>query len=278
MIRTAVIGLLLLALVATSGTAWAQEPVDSDTHRQRAEQILDAPRFGEMRPSLWDRLADWLDDRLGSEPTPSDQRTGDAGSGAPGNADQSAGQPADGTDNQVEAPLENPGPTNEGASGDPRINGAPADEASAAGRGLSSVLQALIGLAIIVALALGARFFISRRSASTPKEKSQRSAAPAQIDVGAIVEEAERASRAGDYATAIRLRFKAGIARLGRRGVIVGGEHTTNLRISDQLGLEEFDRLASSFERVVYGGQEADAGTDDESRTTWPAVIEKARR
>lgn len=275
MTRTSIAACLVLGLLALGGPTQAQQPADGDTHRQRAEQILDQPRFGETRPTLWDRLTGWLDDRFSSnaEPTtnPSD---GDAVGGTGNESDPNGGQTSPNGDTSGTEANENGEPIPEASPNG--TDGALAGPATPQGM-MAAALQLVLGAGIVVAVALGARWLIRRRSAAAPRDKPVPVEALPPVSPEELVDQAERASRAGDYATAIRLRFKAGIVRLGRRGVVVGGEHTTNPGISQQLDLEEFDRLASAFERVVYGGHEADAAVDSDSRDTWPTVIKKAK-
>ncbi len=94
----------------------------------------------------------------------------------------------------------------------------------------------------------------------------------------ALEREADDAERSGDLDRAIRLRFRAGLLRLGDRGAITYRPSVTTTEVRRALGSETFDDLARTFEGVAYGGARA-AGTDVErARRAWPRVLEEAAR
>ncbi len=89
---------------------------------------------------------------------------------------------------------------------------------------------------------------------------------------------ANAAERAGDLTRAVRLRFRAGLLRLGERGAITYRPSLTTTEVRHALGSETFDDLARTFERVAYGGQDANAPDLEAARRGWPRVLDEAKR
>jgi hypothetical protein len=85
---------------------------------------------------------------------------------------------------------------------------------------------------------------------------------------------ADDAERAGDYAAALRLRFRAGVIRLQLDGRIRRGRTTTTRAIGRQLRLREFDELGRTFDAVAYGGAPASAQDATTARDQWRSVLE----
>jgi hypothetical protein len=89
---------------------------------------------------------------------------------------------------------------------------------------------------------------------------------------------ADTAERGGAFGEAIRLRFRAGLMALGARGAI---EYRSSLRtaeISRRLASVDFDLLAATFERVVYGGASAGEGDAAAAREGWRRVLGRTRK
>lgn len=99
-----------------------------------------------------------------------------------------------------------------------------------------------------------------------------------RFDARQLERQADDAARSGDYATAVRLRFEAGLTRLDERGALPHHDKVTSGAIAATLALPEFDRLAETFDGVAYGNRGADSNDDAEARTNWPLVIKKAPR
>lgn len=281
-VAVTVISLLLVAIVATPVSAASEtaqagptaQIVDGPTQQQRAEDILDQPRFGETRPSLWSRFLDWVGDRL---PFDGDQATQD-GTGQSDGSGESAtnpGGPAGRGEGAGDGGIQS-GDVTEPPASDGSTGPAPTDGTGSLGL-LGRGFQALLAVGALVAVGFGARWLARHRGSRLHRSENSSEAAPAPLDPDALLQRAERAATEGRYSEALRLRFKAGVARLGRRGVIVDGETATNNTIASRLVSAEFDRLSSTFERVVYGGAAATKLDDDEARDTWPLVIERSR-
>jgi hypothetical protein len=97
-------------------------------------------------------------------------------------------------------------------------------------------------------------------------------------DPAALEREAEEAERAGLLDVALRLRFRAGLLRLDRRGVIRYRPSLTTNEVRRALGSSTFDDLAARFEEVTYGDAPAAPDDLDAARTNWPRVVEDAAR
>ena len=91
-----------------------------------------------------------------------------------------------------------------------------------------------------------------------------------------LEELARQAELAGDLRTAIRLRFRAGVANLDNLGAISRGPTRTTAQIADALDSDEFDALAADLEAIVYGGTTATQQQALVSRSAWPVVVSQA--
>ena len=89
---------------------------------------------------------------------------------------------------------------------------------------------------------------------------------------------ADEAERDGDLARALRLRFRAGLLRLGDRGAIRYRPSVTTGEVRRTLASARFDDLAGTFEAVTYGGRTADRPDVDDARREWPRLLEETGR
>jgi hypothetical protein len=88
---------------------------------------------------------------------------------------------------------------------------------------------------------------------------------------------ADEAERRGALDEALRLRFLAGLSRLGDAGVVRLRPGLTNAAVSRALRSRDFDGLAHDFDEVAYGGRPATSTDVTTARSRWPGVIETAR-
>jgi hypothetical protein len=88
---------------------------------------------------------------------------------------------------------------------------------------------------------------------------------------------ADDAEASGDYERAVRLRFRAGLQRLDDAGVIELRPGVTNGVIGRHLRSPDYDRLATDFDEVAYGGRAATAPDSATARERWPRVLSGAR-
>jgi len=151
----------------------------------------------------------------------------------------------------------------------------------AIGRMLGSVsgvlwlTAAVIVLAVVVWALVRAR---SRRAARVPAVTPRRRAPEEDEDPDALERAADAAERDGDLDRAVRLRFRAGLLRLGGRGAIRYRPSVTTGEVRRTLASPRFDDLAGTFEAVTYGGKTADPPDVDAARREWPSVLEESAR
>ena len=89
---------------------------------------------------------------------------------------------------------------------------------------------------------------------------------------------ADAAERAGRLDAAVRLRFRAGLLRLGDRGAIRYRPSVTTNEVRRVLGSETFDELARTFDAIAYGGRDAEPPDVDAARREWPRVVAGAAK
>jgi hypothetical protein len=87
---------------------------------------------------------------------------------------------------------------------------------------------------------------------------------------------ADDAERDGRLDEALRMRFRAGLLRLGNRGAIRYRPSVTTNEVRRVLGSETFEELARTFEGVAYGGHDAATTDVDTARREWPHVVASA--
>ena len=148
---------------------------------------------------------------------------------------------------------------------------------------LLSHVPAILLLVIAFVLAgIAIAFIVSkvRDRAGSPDERRRagRIAAEAAEDPDALERFADTAEREGRLDDALRLRFRAGLLRLGDRGAIRYRPAVTTNEVRRVLGSEAFDELARTFEAVAYGGRDAGPPDLDTARREWPRVVAGATR
>jgi hypothetical protein len=96
----------------------------------------------------------------------------------------------------------------------------------------------------------------------------------AQIEDPADLERAaDAAEHAGQLDVAVRLRFRAGLLRLGDRGAIRYRPSVTTNEVRRVLGSDAFDELARTFDAIAYGGRDAEPPDVDAARREWPRIV-----
>jgi Domain of unknown function (DUF4129) len=117
---------------------------------------------------------------------------------------------------------------------------------------------------------------VARRVLSGRVRASEAAAAAARAeheDARALERRADRAEAAGDLATALRLRFRAGLLRLDERGAIEFRPSISTHEVRRALRSEDFDSLAATFDDVVYGGRPPAEDDLSSARERWPRVV-----
>lgn len=134
-------------------------------------------------------------------------------------------------------------------------------------------LWAAAGVLVVVVTVLAAL-----RRSKTRIGRLQTADATTRQQPGELERAAERAEREGRWDDAVRLRFRAGLLRLGARDAVRYPETTPNHSLARMLGSEPLEQLSSRFDEVVYGGGEATEADAERQRVTWPEVLEEAER
>ena len=130
----------------------------------------------------------------------------------------------------------------------------------------------IVLLALVAAIAWAAAQQAARRRTTAAVATAERASEGGRERPGAVERRAEQAERDGDYATAVRLRFHAGLLRLDDRGVIEYRPSLGTATVARRLHSPDFQRLAHDFDEVVYGGREATASDAEAARDGWAAV------
>jgi hypothetical protein len=132
-----------------------------------------------------------------------------------------------------------------------------------------SVLAAILAAVATVV----ARKLLSRRVSAAQQAIAHERA---EQDPRTLDRQADEAERAGDLETALRLRFRAGLLRLDRRGAIVFRPSISTREVQRTLRSDAFDGLAATFDDVVYGGRAPAPADVDAARRDWPEVVDRA--
>ena len=83
--------------------------------------------------------------------------------------------------------------------------------------------------------------------------------------------EADAAERAGDFERAVRLRFRAGVLRLEPRGSPRAAHDRRDRRGAARS--PTFDRWATDYDEIAYGGRAAGEADADAAREGWREVL-----
>ena len=150
------------------------------------------------------------------------------------------------------------------------------------GRVFSHVPEVLLLLLAVVAIGLAAAFIAAKvrayRGAAARRTRGQTVDGAAPEDPAELERAADAAERAGQLDIAVRLRFRAGLLRLGNRGAIRYRPSVTTNEVRQVLGSETFDELARTFDAVAYGGRDAEPPDVDAARREWLRVVAGAAK
>jgi len=139
------------------------------------------------------------------------------------------------------------------------------------------VLWAIVGAIVLaIAVAQGARMARRRTEVEAlglGRRRRGRSEDPADLE--RLADEAERR---GDLEVALRLRFRAGLLRLGRARALPLRPSLRTREARRTLHSARFDRLARDFDEVVYGRRPPSTADVEAARSEWPQVVAEARR
>jgi hypothetical protein len=143
--------------------------------------------------------------------------------------------------------------------------------------GGNNALWAILA-ALVVAVAVSVAMRLARRRTLRERGLGSWSDDRRQEDPQALERLADEAERHGDLEIALRLRFRAGLLRLGRAQVLELRPSLTTIEVRRALRSRRFDGLARSFDEVVYGRRSPRTQDVVDARTEWPLVLEEARR
>ena len=134
----------------------------------------------------------------------------------------------------------------------------------------------------VIAFVVAAIVFLAR-NVQRHGERRARSTGGAEIDTPHVTSaqelelEAAAAHAAGDYNTAVRLRFRAGLIRLSTdASAIPQRPGLTTREVRGHLQSPRFDGLADTFERVAYAHAEAAETDAQTSGREWPVIVSEA--
>jgi len=143
--------------------------------------------------------------------------------------------------------------------------------------GGQDVLWAILGLIVLAVVVFVARRLAERRTEVEARGGPRRGRGRSE-DPGELERLADEAERRGDLEVALRLRFRAGLLRLGRARALPLRPSLRTREVRRTLRSTRFDRLARDFDEVVYGGRPPSAADVDAARSEWPQVVAEARQ
>ena len=129
----------------------------------------------------------------------------------------------------------------------------------------------LAGLVILASAAVASR--TARRRGASLLARDEHARSGRAEDPARLEREADAAEAAGDLDAALRLRFRAGLLRLGRARVVPLRSSLTSGEARRLVRLPDFDRIAGTHDEVVYGGRRARAEDAVDARERWPLVL-----
>jgi hypothetical protein len=133
-----------------------------------------------------------------------------------------------------------------------------------------------LGIAILVGAAALAVWLVARQAVRPAPPSPGTAAAGTTVDDPDDLErQAAAAASAGDFALAVRLRYRAGLVRLDRAHAIRLRASSTTTTVSRTLGSPRFDRLADDFEIVTYGARPGSIEQADTAAREWPRVLDE---
>ena len=147
----------------------------------------------------------------------------------------------------------------------------------AAKLGGQPALWALVG-AVVLALAAFLAVRLAKRRAEVEALGIGRRARARGEDPAELERLADEAEQRGDLEVALRLRFRAGLLRLGRARALPLRPSLRTREARRALRSARFDRLARDFDEVVYGGRPPREVDVEAARSEWPQVVAEARR
>lgn len=141
------------------------------------------------------------------------------------------------------------------------------------------VIMAILVGGVVLAVAALLTFNLGKRRARRVDERIRREHEAARgLDPVSLEQAAESAQARGNHAEALRLLFRAALIRMDRLGLIDLRPGTTSGTVASSLDSSEFDRVATRFDSVVYGGKPASADDVSMVRQMTRSLLEGVQR
>jgi hypothetical protein len=138
------------------------------------------------------------------------------------------------------------------------------------------VLWAIVGLIVLFAASwVGTRLARRRTEAEALGGHRIRGRREDPDELERLADEAERR---GDLEVALRLRFRAGLLRLGRAQAVPVRPSLRTREARRALRNPRFDRLARDFDEVVYGRRPPLPADVAAARSEWPELLQEVRK
>jgi len=162
-------------------------------------------------------------------------------------------------------------PEDEQQSAPPASSGSASGDGGSLGIDIGSLWIPLLVIAVIAGAFLALR--LARNRERDARLEAERAGEAPPAPVSELEARARKAEEAGDYETALRLRYGIALRTLQEQGAVPAGPSVTPSRLGRELGHPRADGLVGTFERVVYGRRAAEAEHAREAREGWPVVV-----
>lgn len=131
----------------------------------------------------------------------------------------------------------------------------------------------LVPAAVVLLLAIGFATRLVRRRGPGAERMRGDASAISHVDAAQLEREADAAESAGDLERALRLRFRAGVARLLERRQLTDTTSLTTGALVRRFRSDAFAAGARSFDEVVYGRRPPTPEDARRVREAWEAVL-----
>lgn len=140
-------------------------------------------------------------------------------------------------------------------------------------RSLNGYMYPAILVVVAFFVIIIAAIIIHRRPSTGKKLFKESEIELPNVDPETLDALAEKAHLDQDYKLSIRLRFKAGLTRLEKRGLIINQQSQTLLQLSEEIPSNTFRTLANDLTLIVYGNECATESLSNFSKLNWPSVL-----
>jgi len=140
-----------------------------------------------------------------------------------------------------------------------------------------AAVWAILGVAVVAVVALVAARSARGRVAALASPTATGKPDASELDASELERLAAAAQAAGRFEEAVRLRFRAGLARLAERQVIISAPTRPSADISRALDSSRFDSLAGRFDEIVYGASPATTEDVDQQGREWPEILKASK-